>query len=53
MNCYGIDVAEFTYDAAGLEALEWDDFRKVCYGVGVKGKERAKMAKEYLAAIAD
>jgi hypothetical protein len=53
LNCYGIDVAEFTYDAAGLEALEWDDFRKVCAGVGVKGKERAKMTKEYLAAIAE
>lgn len=51
LNCYGIDVAEFTYDAPGLEALEWDDFRKVCGAVGVRGKERAKMTKEYLAAI--
>jgi hypothetical protein len=53
LNCFGIDVAEFTYDAKGLEALEWDDFRKVCAGVGVKGKERAKMTREYLAAIAE
>lgn len=53
LNCFGIDVAEFTYDAKTLEALEWDDFRKVCAGVGVKGKERAKMTKEYLAAIAE
>lgn len=53
LNCFGIDVAEFTYDAQALEALEWADFRKVCAGVGVKGKERAKMTKEYLAAIAE
>lgn len=52
LNCYGIDVAEFTYNASTLEALEWADFRKVCAKVGVKGKERAKMTKEYLAAIA-
>lgn len=51
LNCFGIDVAEFTYDTPGLEALEWDDFRKVCGAVGVRGKERAKMTKEYLAAI--
>ena len=51
LNCFGIDVAEFTYDAKALEALEWNDFRKVCNAVGVKGKERAKMTKEYLAAI--
>jgi hypothetical protein len=51
LNCFGIDVAEFTYDAAALEALEWADFRKVCAGVGVKGKERARMTKDYLAAI--
>lgn len=52
LNCFGIDVAEFTYDATTLEALEWADFRKVCAAQGVKGKERAKMTKEYLAAIA-
>jgi len=52
LNCFGIDVAEFTYTAETLEALEWADFRKVCAGVGVKGKERAKMVKEYLAALA-
>lgn len=51
LNCYGIDVAEFTYTAETLEALEWADFRKVCAKVGVKGKERAKMTKEYLEAI--
>lgn len=53
LNCYGVDIAEFTYDAKGLDALEWDDFRKVCAGVGVKGRDRAKMTKEYLAAITD
>lgn len=53
LNCFGIDVAEFTYDAKALEALEWNDFRKVCAAVGVKGRDRAKMTKEYLAAIAE
>lgn len=53
LNCFGIDVAEFTYDAKALEELEWNDFRKVCAAVGVKGRDRAKMAKEYLAAIAE
>jgi len=53
LNCFGIDVAEFTYDAKALEALEWNDFRKVCSAVGVKGRDRAKMTKEYLAAIAE
>lgn len=53
LNCYGIDVAEFTYDSKGLDALDWEDFRKVCAGVGVKGRDRAKMTKEYLAALAD
>lgn len=51
LNCYGIDVAEFTYTAETLEALEWTDFRKVCAAQGVKGRERDKMTKEYLAAI--
>lgn len=53
LNCFGIDVAEFTYDSKALEALEWNDFRKVCAAVGVKGRDRAKMTKEYLAAIAE
>lgn len=53
LNCYGIDVAEFTYDAKALDALEWNDFRKVCAAVNVKGRDRAKMTKEYLAAIAE
>lgn len=53
LNCFGIDVAEFTYDAKALEELEWNDFRKVCAAVGVKGRDRAKMTKEYLAAIAE
>lgn len=53
LNCFGIDVSEFTYDAKSLEDLEWNDFRKVCSAVGVKGRDRAKMAKEYLAALAE
>jgi len=53
LNCFGIDVAEFTYDAKALEELEWNDFRKVCAAVGVKGRDRAKMTKEYLAAITE
>lgn len=51
INCFGIDVAEFTYTAETLEALEWTDFRKVCAAQGIKGRERDKMTKEYLAAI--
>lgn len=53
LNCFGIDVAEFTYDAKTLEDLSWEDFRKVCAAVGVKGRDRAKMTKEYLAAMAE
>jgi hypothetical protein len=50
LNCYGIDVAQFSYTKEQLEELSWADFRKVCAAVGVKGRERDKMTKEYMEA---
>ncbi|MOA02558.1 hypothetical protein D3C78_1220140 [compost metagenome] len=49
-NCYPVDIVAFKYTKVEMEAMDWEDFRKVCSGKGVKGRDRAKMLKEYLEA---
>lgn len=51
LTCFGVDVTQFIYSEEDLAELSWADFRKVCSAVGVKGRDRTKMTKEYLAAV--
>ena len=51
LNCYPIPEVNLIYTEETIAELDWDTFREVVRAVGVKGRDRTKMTKEYFAAL--
>jgi hypothetical protein len=43
-----VDPAQLCFSVEFVEALPWETFRKLCKAVGIGGRDRSKMTKQYL-----
>lgn len=51
LNCYPIPEEQLVYNEQTIAELDWDVFRRVVGAVGVKGRDRNRMTREYFEAL--
>lgn len=52
-NVFPVKEEEVVYNEQTISELDWETFRRVVGAVGIKGRDRNKMTKEYFAIISE